>query len=331
MSKVVVKQGVAKVEVKQHRGPYRVVGRTPKQTGFGNVGEDLLPATDSAYDLGSEAKRWAEVHTDLLEIGGVETSAIREVLTANRTYYVRTDGSDSNDGLTNNSGGAFLTIGAAMSAIGALDIGNYDVTVQLASGTYTSSTTITRRWVGSGDVTISGDTTTPANVIISTSAACIYAIGFGVRIRVQGLKLVSSASHGLWAQNGALIEVTGKMEYGACSGYHLIAVNKGLIYNQGSDYTISGAAQIHIYASGQSLIYQNDFTVTVSGTPAFSSAFVYAVELSQIQATSITYSGSATGVYYYAGLNSVIQTGGGGATYFPGNSSGFTATGGQYA
>ena len=62
----------------------------------------------------------------------------REVLTANRTYYVRTDGSDSNDGLANTAGGAFLTIQKAINIVSALDIGTYTVTMQVGAGTYTA-------------------------------------------------------------------------------------------------------------------------------------------------------------------------------------------------
>ena len=52
----------------------------------------------------------------------VAAGLIREKFTANRTYYVRTDGSDGNNGLANNSGGAFLTIAKAIAVVSALDL-----------------------------------------------------------------------------------------------------------------------------------------------------------------------------------------------------------------
>jgi hypothetical protein len=66
----------------------------------------------------------------------------REILTAARTYYVRTDGSDSNNGLTNSSAGAFLTISHAMLIVSRLDFNGWGVTVSIGNGTYNESVTV---------------------------------------------------------------------------------------------------------------------------------------------------------------------------------------------
>ena len=107
-------------------------------------------------------------------------AGMREKLSANRTYYVRTDGNNSNTGLTNNAAGAFLNLTGAMAVLGTLDLGGKCVTIQLQDGTWTwAYPTIpplgTQRFsqttnaVGyPGTVTVQGNTTTPANVIITS-------------------------------------------------------------------------------------------------------------------------------------------------------------------
>ena len=87
----------------------------------------------------------------------------RELLTANRTYYVRTDGSDSNNGLANTSGGAFLTIQKAIDTAAALDLSIYNVTIQIADGTYTiTSAILGKSAVSAGEIWLVGNETTPA-------------------------------------------------------------------------------------------------------------------------------------------------------------------------
>jgi hypothetical protein len=108
-----------------------------------------------------------------LDQTGAEIQAIltraenqREVLTADRTYYVATTGSDSNDGLS--SGSPFATIQKAVDVVCSLDLSIYQATIQLADGTYTAGATL-KQYVGALPPIIQGNTTTPANVVVNVS------------------------------------------------------------------------------------------------------------------------------------------------------------------
>ena len=123
-----------------------------------------------------------------------EISGSREVLTSNRTYYVRTDGSDSNDGLTDSSGGAFLTIQKAVDVVAALDISVYDVTIQVKDGTYTGAVILEAPLVGSGKLTIQGNSGTPSNVLISVTSNNAFTADLGAIVTIKDLKIVTTTS-----------------------------------------------------------------------------------------------------------------------------------------
>lgn len=257
-----------------------------------------------------------------------EWATAREVLTANRTYYVRTDGSDSNTGLVNNSGGAFLTIQKAVNVVlGTLDIVTYSVTIQVADGTYTGTIVAASPPIGSGSVTISGNLTTPANVLLNVTGICINAQNGG-RIGIKGVKFQSSSIAVNAGPNGT-IALESPLDFGACTGGHIQADFTGYI-SSANDYTISGAAPFHYNAVAAGQIVKAGSTITLTGTPAFSVAFALASDLGLLYTVSITFSGAATGVRYLASRNGDIFVNGGGASYFPGNSAGSTRTGGQY-
>jgi len=62
------------------------------------------------------------------------------VLSADTTYYVRQDGSNSNSGLANNSGGAFQTLAYAMLYMYKINANNYAVQIKVADGHWTEKT-----------------------------------------------------------------------------------------------------------------------------------------------------------------------------------------------
>lgn len=252
----------------------------------------------------------------------------REVLTAARTYYVRTDGADTNSGLADTAAGAFLTIQKAIDVASSLDLNGYNVTIQVANATWTQALTL-KQPAGVGTCTLQGDTTTPANCTISTTSAnAITASGAPIIWTLSGLRLQTTTSgSGVAASNNCLITLS-NVHFGACAD-NGIFTSSGAVVSVTSNYTISGGSLRHLNLIGGEIFIQNR-TITITGTPAFSVAFVSSARSATLHINGSTFSGSATGTRYDAISNSVIFTNGGGATYLPGNASGTTATGGQY-
>lgn len=285
-------------------------------------------ATATQGDKADTALQSADIGVNV-QAYDARLSNVREKLTAGRTYYVRTDGSDSNDGSANDSGHAFLTIQHAVDTIVPLDIGGYSVTIQVASGTYEGTLFLSTPFFG-GQVTLSGDTTTPSNVTISTTSNAVTVDGLGCSINIQGFKITTSGGDALKAQNGGNIRITGGMEFGSVGQAHMDALSQGSIICLGQAYTISGNASFHVLMGTFGNVTISGCTITLSGTRAFT-AFVYTQNISVVQINSNTFSGSATGSRYSSNTNSLIQTFGAGASALPGNSAGSTGTGGLYA
>lgn len=268
-------------------------------------------------------------------------AALRSKLTAARTYYVRTDGSDSNTGLVNTAGGAFLTLQKAANVImDTLDLAGYVVTVQIADGTYTAGVIWDRPTVGAkivGGVVFSGNGATPANVVVAdVTGPGFQADGNGCNFSVAGMTI-------------------------ACV-YDLYAIYGGQIHVQAGSVVLDGVAvgaSIYAYATRFGYIeFEGDTFLNGAGTPeaileathlgniriatgvqgltgAMTStvAFAYSLTGGDITVTGgasfFQISGGIVGNRYLV-TAAVIQWSGGGALSFPGTVAGATTFGGQY-
>jgi hypothetical protein len=293
------------------------------QTGFSGRAEFGLAGDDDFHvKVSANGSTWHEALVINRSNGTVKGLGVRERLVASRSYYVRSDGNDSNNGLANTSGGAFLTVQKAIDTVASLDISIYNVTINVADGTYTGAVLVNGPWLGSGIVSIVGNTTTPANVIFSvTSGHCVRCINGGA-ITVSGFEVRTTTSgNGLYAQFSGVITLGSSMRFGACASSHIAADNTGSVYCR-SSYTISGGAAAHYnFANGST----GDFvaiTVTITGTPAFTICFATCQGGSAFVAVAITFSGSATGTRYIVNYGGFIHTNAAGASYFPGNVAG---------
>jgi hypothetical protein len=278
----------------------------------------------------------AEGDDDILYKGVLAMT--RERLTADRTYYVRADGSDANDGLANTAGRAFLTLQKAADVAELLDFNGHTVTIQVGAGTYSAGVSVTGPLIGtisSSSLKFVGDTTTPSNVVISATTAC-FNVDASAHIDIAGFKVTSTSNPPVQARLGT-ITISGNMDFGSAStgASHIQAGYFGRVIITASAYTISGGAGRHWSIIQDGVISNfNALTITLTGTPNFAVAFVQvagAGVVSPLSGVLITFVGSATGKRYVIEESGNLRfpnaiIGESRETFFPGDQAGIATS-----
>jgi hypothetical protein len=284
-----------------------------------------LSHTHTNMITGSGTSNYLPKFTGTYTIGN-STISESNFLSANRTYYVATTGSDSNDGLSPST--PFATIQKAVNVISTLHLNGYTVTIQIADGTYNvSSITLKNPASGfgvAGQLIINGNSTTPTNVVINGTGDTFSATQLNCVWRLQNFKVTSTARCIMAMQSGLQIR---RINFGtSSSNYHLVSIYNAFV-DIIENYTISGSAVGHYYIAYSGVLrFFGSYTCTISGTPNFSEAFLYAIFGGNALLWSVTYSGSATGYKYKVESNSAVRCN---AT-LPGSIAGITSTGGQF-
>jgi hypothetical protein len=278
-------------------------GQTTEAEALGEMTQALtadtapIPTTDYVATYDASADTGKKVRLDEL---------IMPRATANTTFYVRTDGSDSNDGLTDTAGGAFLTIQKAADVIYGINWNQYKPTIQVADGTYNVGNKVSFRyphntgWGANGNYTIQGNNTTPSNVVITSSRDCFEltsstTVSFYL---ILGFKFVTALGSGIEtdASAGVLLDncVFDCADVGMAIRYYAEVGN----YLGGTITfinTLSGTTRYAYLVAGQCLIagQQNYSGLTVSQGLLRGSKNAY------VQFNPLSVTGTATGQAYY--------------------------------
>jgi hypothetical protein len=288
----------------------------------------LTPAT-STIDGQSSLTLWPNqgliIYSDGTNYWTLRGLSGRPQLQQALTLYVSTTGSDSNNGLT--SGTAFATIQKAVNMASGLDNAGFNIIIQLTDGTYSESVTL-KSYVGSGAITIVGNTTTPTNVTVAATSDAFLADAVLGKYTLQALKMTSTGGSGVEVRNYSNLHLN-NVNFGSCPGYHMVAYGGSIVID--TNYAVSGGALCHWFSDALGLIVATGRTVTFSNAPNFTyTAFTQFCGQVRIDGMTFTNGNTVTGTRYVSQDNGVIFTGGGGANYIPGNAAGSTSNGGLY-
>ena len=240
-------------------------------------------------------------------------------LTADLNVYVRIDGNNLNNGLTNIAGGAFRTIQRAVQFASQITFGSYKVIVRVGDGDYDEVVGIVgfpgktpNRFADSFQII--GNEASPGNVIIRQ----LYISGSaGVLVSGMTVALGASANCGSEAVVFAFRCPTLNSTTGSyLTGWDVELTAPSSEYDYG--YALKATQFGTLDFGGLRVVlgrdYSNAFAVADGGCVSIYDQPV----------------GSATGKKFNVAMNGIINTYGGGVNFLPGTVAGTTATGGQY-
>lgn len=256
--------------------------------------------------------------------------SVREQLTAARTYYVRTDGNDSNNGLSDTAGGAFLTIQKAVDVAATLDLGIFNCIIQVADGTYTGAVVL-KAFVGSGQVRIIGNEAAPANVIINATGDTVSGNNVGY-YRLSGVTLRGTTRNIFLEGASSFLEI-GNINFDSqvtTINSHCTASRGALVFMVGP-LLVSSNALVFGWALSRATLFFRNNTITFAPGLLLTQHGLRATVQGMVDILNASFVGSFTGPRYQVNALSLIWTNGAGDSFIPGSSGGVIESGGVYA
>lgn len=254
-------------------------------------------------------------------------STVRIRLTANRTFYLSPSGSDSTGNGT--AGSPWATLQFAFNTVYEdYDLAGFSITFQLANGTYTAGILWDGLFLGqTGPIFITGNPGSPTSVIINVVGAPCFHFRYGANVFCNGFRLLCGVTSlyigACMAEYGGYIGFDNHY-FDNCGNCNHIYSNFGTVTCSGH-YWITGGAVAHHFCSAGGYINVQGATVVVTGTPTFTT--FCSLNGGNVYAIGASFTGSAHGARYFGGYGGLINTGGAGVNFFPGDSAGSSPTG----
>lgn len=262
-----------------------------------------------------------------------------EVVTSDRTYYVRTNGSNSNTGLVNTAGGAFLTIQHAVDVVTqTLHMKRCIVTIDGNGFTYDESVYLS---------TVLGDGGEEYIVVLKNAVlaptfaddAVVYVDGsFGLwQLEDLTIDAATGGSPFCIYVAGSNIFMTGTINLYVSPGAYFIGLfYRGYINTFFIDLNLFGTSCNYVFWIDNNSYFETiSMTTTVENALTCNLAFIAVLDNSianfGIVGTGSTFIGSATGPRFQIDGGEVnTPDNAGGPTYFPGDVAGTITQSGFY-